>query len=180
MGSTIALSRTTLDRIGGFTAFSDTLADDFAMGQAVRGLGLEVGIPPMLVTHGCAETSFAELWRHEMRWGVTVRGITPGAYAASLIALPLPLAAGGALLVPHHGAGAALVVLALIARYVILGAVNARTRQRPIPFWLIPVRDCLSFAVFIASFFARSVDWRGQTLKMRPKGLIAANPETPA
>jgi ceramide glucosyltransferase len=51
MGSTIALRRDTLTRIGGFEAFKDQLADDYEIGHAVRGLGLKVAVPPMLVGH---------------------------------------------------------------------------------------------------------------------------------
>src|SRR5262245_61629064 len=41
-GATMALRAETLSRIGGFEAFSDQLADDYAIGAAVRQLGLEV------------------------------------------------------------------------------------------------------------------------------------------
>ena len=60
MGSTIALRRETLERIGGFERFADVLADDNAMGAAVRDLGLRVDIPPMLLVHTGAESSFGQ------------------------------------------------------------------------------------------------------------------------
>ena len=62
-GSTMALRAETLRRIGGFAAFADQLADDYAIGAAVRQLGLEVAIPPMVVDHVCSEHSFVELAR---------------------------------------------------------------------------------------------------------------------
>ena len=40
-GSTIALRRATLDRIGGFHAVKDRLADDYALGEAIRGARVE-------------------------------------------------------------------------------------------------------------------------------------------
>src|SRR5438093_3709809 len=43
-GSTIAMRRNTLQRIGGFEAFVDQLADDNAIGEAVRALGMRVMI----------------------------------------------------------------------------------------------------------------------------------------
>ena len=43
-GSTIALHRATLDKVGGFAAFADHLADDYEIGRAVRGLGYAVGL----------------------------------------------------------------------------------------------------------------------------------------
>ena len=71
-GPTIALHRSRLNEIGGFEAFSDTLADDYAIGAALREKGLRIAIPPLLMEHSCGESSFAELWRHELRWARTI------------------------------------------------------------------------------------------------------------
>lgn len=176
MGSTIALRRETLAAIGGFEAFTDTLADDYAIGEAVRGLGLTVAVPPMLVTHASAERSLAELWRHELRWGATVRGVAPLAYAASVIALPLPLALLGAL--AHPAAGLAIAAAALVLRFVLAMRVDAVAGTRA-PLWL-PLRDCWSFVVFGASLAVRSVEWRGRALTMEAGGRIAAERESSA
>ena len=91
-GSTIALTRETLTRIGGFESVADRLADDYEIGRAVRGLGLAISIPPMLVVHDCTEPSLRALIEHEIRWARTVRIIDPAGYAGSLITNPLPLA----------------------------------------------------------------------------------------
>ena len=178
MGSTIAMRRETLTRIGGFARFADVLADDHAIGAAVRATGLEVVVPPMLVVHASAETSLAELWRHELRWGATVRDLAPGAYAASIIALPLPLAVLGLALMPGPAAGA-IVLLAGAARWIVKATVDRLAGERTAPSWMLPLRDMLSFLVFVASFCTRSVDWRGSRLRMVEDGQIAAVMEFP-
>ena len=177
MGSTIALRRETLDAIGGFARFADILADDHAIGKAVRERGLDISIPPMLLTHASDETSFAALWRHELRWAVTVRGLThPAAYAGSLVTLPFPLAVIGAL--AHPAAGIALALVALITRIVATGMVDTVAGTSTAPKWLLPARDFLSLAIFVASYAARSVDWRGTRLTMGVDGRIAAETES--
>ncbi|MEO8374170.1 MAG: bacteriohopanetetrol glucosamine biosynthesis glycosyltransferase HpnI [Sphingomonas bacterium] len=180
MGSTIAMRRETLDRIGGFQRFADVLADDYAIGAAVEALGLKVVVPPMLVVHGSDERSFAELWRHELRWSATVRGVVPGAFAGSVIGMPFPLAVLGAVLVPAHAIGTVIVLLSLLARMLVAHTVDRQAGARTAPFWLLPVRDCLTFAIFVATFFTRSVDWRGQRLRMGADGRITADPEISA
>ena len=50
-GSTIAVKREVLERIGGFEAFADQLADDYAIGAAVRKAGFLRGDRPI---HGWA------------------------------------------------------------------------------------------------------------------------------
>jgi ceramide glucosyltransferase len=177
MGSTIALRRETLAAIGGFAAFADVLADDYAVGEAVAALGLKVAMPAMLVTHASTERSFGELWRHELRWGATVRDVVPVAYAMGVIAIPFPLAL---LAIPAHPLpGLALAGLALLARLSTAIVADRRGGAQTASLWLLPLRDCLTFTVFIASLTARSVDWRGATLRMAQRGRISAQPELP-
>jgi ceramide glucosyltransferase len=176
MGSTIALRRATLQRIGGFQAFGDALADDHAIGMAVRGLGLKVvPAPRMVLAHNCAEPSFTAVWRHELRWATTVRGVNFSGHLGSLLTHPLPLSLLAVPLMP--AAGAAAVAAALLTRCLLGRAVDRWVGEPTAPMWWLPARDLLSFAVFVASFAARSVDWRGARLRIGARGLITAAPE---
>jgi len=175
MGSTIAMRRATLAEIGGFSRFADILADDHAIGRAVRALGLDSAVPPLLLTHASDETSLAALWRPELRWAATVRGLTPAvAYAGSIVTLPIPLAVLGALI--HPAAGIALATAAWVTRLVTTAMVDAVAGASSASKWLLPARDFFSLAIFIASYAVRSVDWRGTRLTMETDGRIA--PET--
>lgn len=178
MGSTIAMRRETLAAIGGFAAFADVLADDYAIGEAVAARGLAVRLPPMLVAHASIEADFGALWRHELRWGGTVRDVVPLSYAMGVIAMPFPLALLALPLLPLPGL--ALAGFALLVRLLVVLAVDRQAGARTAPLWLLPLRDCLTFAVFIASLTVRSVDWRGAVLRMEPEGRITAEPEIPA
>ncbi len=89
-GSTIALRRDTLERIGGFMAFKDRLADDYAIGEAVRGLGLSVAVPRDLVLgHTCTAASFGALLRQELRWSRTIRSLDPAGFVGSAVTHPI-------------------------------------------------------------------------------------------
>lgn len=179
MGSTIALRRATLERIGGFARFADLLADDHAIGAAVRSLGLAVAVPPLLVAHGCAETSLPALARHELRWLATVRGLDPAGYAGSIVTHPLPLALLGVALAGIAPLPLALSGAALGARLLLAGRVGRLAGERPASLWLLPVRDGLSFALFCIAFGVRSVDWRGSRLTMHGKGRLSAEARSP-
>lgn len=179
MGSTIALRRRTLDAIGGFKSFADILADDHAIGQAVGALGLVSAIPPLLLTHASCEASLSALWRHELRWAATVRGLTPPAlYAASVMTLPLPLALAG--LIFHPLAGLGMVIAALAAKVFAATVVDRVAGEATLARPLLPIRDCLSLIVFAASFGVRSVDWRGRRLMIATDGRAAVGTELQA
>ncbi|RBP12204.1 ceramide glucosyltransferase [Roseiarcus fermentans] len=173
-GSTIALRRHDLDAIGGFAAFADVLADDYAIGAALRARGLGVAAPRLLVGHACAERSLAELWRHEMRWARTIQTVDFWGYLGSAVTHPLPFA----LLAAAAGApvpGLALAGLAIAGRVGLLRAIM-RSYSLPTPaYWLLPLRDLLSFATFAWSFCGREVIWRGERRRVLRNGVLTAD-----
>jgi ceramide glucosyltransferase len=177
MGSTIALRRETLDAIGGFARFADILADDHAIGAAVRDLGLEIVVPPMIVTHGCTETRLMDITRHELRWNATVRALDHAGFIGSIVTHPLALA----ILAFALGGGTMavwLILMAVLARTALAIRIDRLARRRTMPLWLLPFRDIVSFMLYLATFFVRSVDWRGAKLRMEKHGRVSAGSES--
>ncbi len=169
-GATIVLSRATLGRTGGFAALRDELADDHRIGDAVRALGLAVVLSTYLVEARVFEPSFTALWRHELRWTRTVRGIAKVGFVGSVVTYPLPLA-----LIAAGATGLSLTPCILLGmtclfRWAAAGVVARSLGLSVSGFWLLPLRDVLSFAVFIASFFGRRVYWRDQNFRVEPNG----------
>lgn len=171
-GATIALRRAVLERIGGFAPVRNELADDHRLGSAVRELGLASVLSPCIVENRVNEPSFASLWRHELRWARTSRAMAPVGFAGSVITHTVVLA-GLAALAWGSGVAGEIAMLALMARWL-SAIVIARALDLPrTGLWLLPVRDALSFAVFVASFCGRSVLWRGQLFRVEPSGQMS-------
>jgi ceramide glucosyltransferase len=177
LGSTIALHRATLTAIGGFEPLADCLADDYVLGELVVDRGGAVSMLPFAVGHVCGESSFIELWRHELRWALTIRTIDPLGYLGWIVTHAFPLA----LLAWIFGAGwpaAALALAALGCRALLIFATERGYGLPAHPYWLIPVRDLLSFAVFAAGFVARDVSWRGHHYELMSQGLLKPDRRT--
>ncbi len=169
-GATIALRRQTLERIGGFARFRDELADDHRIGEAVRALGLGVALSRYVVEARVSEPSLAALWRHELRWARTVRGVAPLGYAGSIVTHPLAVAALAAAVTGFGLTAFVFLAITFLARWGSV-KVTAGALGWPMPRpWLLPARDALSFAVFVASFFGRRVFWRDQNFRVEPSG----------
>lgn len=179
MGSTIAVTRAVLNEIGGLHAVADVLADDYELGRRVRALGRTVALPPMVLGHGCEEARLSDLWRHEVRWNRTIRGLDPWGYFGSVVTYPLALAlialalsAAGAP-GPAAAVAAATVALAVLARLWLKRRVDRLVGASSGPWWLTPARDLLSFAVFLAAAPARRVDWRGARFHVGRDGAMS-------
>jgi ceramide glucosyltransferase len=169
-GATIALRRDVLNQIGGFVRLRDELADDHRMGAAVRSLGLKTVLSPYIVENRVTETSLAGLWRHELRWARTSRAMAPAGFAGSVTTHTVMITT---LAAAAFGSGIAAwnaVVLSLLFRW---GSAVAMARWLDLPrrsLWLLPLRDALSFAVFLSSFCGRSIRWGGRLLRIEPNG----------
>ena len=169
-GATIALHRSTLDRIGGFGALADVLADDHAIGIAVRSAGYDVVTAPFLVGHRCFEGSLLQLIRHQIRVARTIKSIDPIAYAGTFVTHPWPVALLA--LLSGNSAAALVVIAALLSRVTLCRCVEWRFGLPRQNYWFIPVQDILAFAVYIASFFGARVHWRGADYRVTADGTL--------
>jgi ceramide glucosyltransferase len=168
-GSTIALRRATLDALGGFAAFADHLADDYAIGAALRARGLRVAIPRFAVAHRCEFGHWRDMLVQELRWARTIRSIDPVGHAGSAVMHPL----AWAFLSLFTGGGTPALVLAFAAiacRLVLIKRIERSFALAPHPYWLIPMRDLFSAAVYAASFLGRDVAWRGRNYRIGADG----------
>lgn len=177
-GATLALRREVLERIGGFGRLRHELADDYRLGSAVRELGLAAVLSPYIVENRISEPSLSSLWRRELRWARTSRMMAPGGFAGSVLTHAVVLA-GLAALVSEPVAAGALLAGSILLRW---GAAAAIARWLDLPrdgLWLLPLRDVLSFAVFVGSFCGRSVSWRDQLFRVEPGGRMRVEGDKP-
>ena len=172
-GATIALRRSVVERIGGFSAFANHLADDNAIGEAVRAQGLEVRVPPMIVAHACAERSLGELISHELRWARTIRSVDGVGFALSIVTHPIPLALMGATVLGFSGVAMMVLLLALASRTVLLSSIDKSIGVKGGRRFLLPARDMLSFILFLTTFFVRSVRWRSRNFRVDSSGMLS-------
>jgi ceramide glucosyltransferase len=177
-GSTLALRRATLAEIGGFKPFADCLADDYAIGEALRAHGCKISIPSFAVAHICTQTSLRELWRQQLRWARTIRSIDPAGYAGLIVSHALPWALIAALLGAGSTAvlpGIGIAVVAIACRMALLRQLERAYALPAQAYWLVPACDLLSFAVFVFSFLSWEVSWKGRRFRMVAGGAWVAD-----
>ncbi|KQR77237.1 glucosyltransferase [Burkholderia sp. Leaf177] len=171
-GQTLAMRRATLEKIGGFSQFVHHLAEDHAIGEAVRLAGEKVVVPAFAVTHACVEKNAAEFVAHELRWSRTIRTIDPAGHLGSVLTHPLAFA-----LLSVVVSGGAIwawttVGTAIIARLALKLQMNKALRRPAAGIALLPIWDIVLFAVYLLSFVSSRVVWRGFNFTVGRDGLL--------
>ena len=170
LGSTLAFRRSELERIGGFRAIVDYLADDYELGRRIAGLGLEIRLSDVAVETRLPAYDLRGFWSHQLRWARGVRDSRPGGYFGLLSTFGL-FSALINLILAHAApwSWATLGVVVLLRLAVALGVGHAVLRDQYLlrNLWLLPIRDLLAVAVWIASFAGHTVSWRGDRFELK-------------
>ena len=177
LGSTMVFRAEALRRMGGFETIAHYLADDYQLGRHISELGYRIEFAPVVVETDLGGESWAQTWRHQLRWARTIRVSRPAGYFgyvvthATLWAL-VALAAG------QWWAAALALGLRMVAG-VVVGAGVLEDRRVAKDFWLMPLRDLFGFAVWLAGLFGHTVEWRDRKLRLGPDGRIHAEERKP-
>ncbi|HEX4141850.1 MAG TPA: bacteriohopanetetrol glucosamine biosynthesis glycosyltransferase HpnI [Candidatus Methylacidiphilales bacterium] len=172
-GQTIAMRRETLQKIGGIGQFVGHLAEDHAIGEAVRATGGEVTVPPFTVSHACAETTLGKLVSHELRWSRTIRAVDAAGHLGSALVHPFAFAILAVLLSSGAGWSCALAGAALVSRLALMLRVDRVLHHARRDLYLLPLWDLAALAIFAASFCSTRVKWRGFNFSVDGKGMIS-------
>jgi len=175
LGSTLALRRVDLERLGGFKAFVDFLADDYELGRRIAGLGKKVVLSDVVVETHLPAYSLGGFLSHQLRWARGVRDARRGGY----IGLVSTFGTMWALLAVLAARGAAW-SWALLAGMLLLRTVVALVFCRSVVqdedsverLWLLPLRDLIAAVVWMASFTGHTVTWRGDRFELKDGRLI--------
>jgi ceramide glucosyltransferase len=176
LGASMAVRQSALERIGGFAALVDYLADDYQLGNMIHRAGYRLELSPFFVESVMrGGETVSEVLVRQLRWGRTMRVSRPGGYLASGITLPFPGALLALAVSGFSGAGvAAAALLYLVRAAVSLNYSRSYLKDRLLPrwLWLLPLRDALSFGVWALSLIGNRVLWRGHLFRLSKGGKI--------
>jgi len=170
LGSTLAFRRSDLERIGGFRAVVDYLADDYELGRRIAGLGLQVQLSDVVVETHLPAYDLNGFLAHQLRWARGVRDARSAGYFGLILtygmlwALLTVIAAGAA---PWSWLVFAVTLLLRFTVALATGRFVLQDRNLVKNLWLFPIRDLIAVAVWIASFAGHTVTWRGDRFELK-------------
>ncbi len=170
LGSTLAVRRDALDAAGGLESLADELADDYEMGARIDRAGYAILLAPEVVETGVPAYRWRGFWAHQLRWARTVRDSRRWGYVGLLFTHTLPLALAGVIASGASLWSVWLLALGLclrlgLAMQVGVGVLGDRQVFRDL--WLLPLRDLVAFALWVASFASNEIEWRGERFVLK-------------
>ena len=176
LGATMATTRARLTEVGGFEALAEYCADDFEFGRRIAERGYRIELATCTVATESSPRTFAQFFRHQMRWAITLRHSRPWGYVGrAVVTQGLPWALAAAVLAPSVWLAAAPLAIYLTSRLWMAWTVGARglgdetVRRR---WMLIPVYDVLATVISIVALCVNRIEWRGRRFKMRNGRLV--------
>ncbi len=180
LGSTLALRKQTLERIGGTRGLAEYLADDFQIGCRVAGAGHRVVLSRYVVETILPNAGFWEMYTRRLRWMRTARVCQPAGFAGSIIT--------------HSTVWALLLLAVILINLALTGTVSAwavaplllqQTVRWSTAYWngvqvlgsrsvrrwlhLLLVSDVLNFLLWLGSW-RNTVRWRGDNYRLTVGG----------
>jgi ceramide glucosyltransferase len=177
LGASVGTTKTWLEKMGGYEALANLLADDYELGNRVHLAGGKVLLcrEPVWTMYPAQDAK--GFWDHQVRWARTVRLCRPASYFGLLFTHGLPWSLLAAVLAPAW-MGASYLLAYLVFRFSmawvvgIWGVGDEVLRRR---LWLVPVRDLVNFFIWLGGLASNRVTWGGLEYVMKDGKMVDAS-----
>ncbi len=170
LGSTLAVSRESLESIGGLGPLVDHLADDYELGARIFKAGYVVALSAEVVETSVPAYTWKGFLDHQLRWYRTVRDARPWGYAGLVFTCGMGWAFLNLVASGLSPLSLWLLALSFFLRLALAMAVGAEVlgdRQVLPSLWLIPLRDVVAMGLWIAGFAGNTIVWRGERFAVK-------------
>ncbi|MGA2431738.1 MAG: glycosyltransferase family 2 protein, partial [Candidatus Acidiferrum sp.] len=154
-------------------------SDDYELGHRIAKAGGQLLLSRESVWTMYPAQTARGFWNHQVRWARTVRLCRPISYMGLIFTHGLPWALLAAALAPAAWIAAAYLLAYLVLRLVMAWTVGVwgvgdDVLRRKL--WLVPLRDAIYFAVWLASFASNRIRWSGEEFTMQKGQMVRAGP----
>ncbi len=176
LGPTMAVRRSSLEKIGGFLPMGDYCADDFLLGNRVAGLGETVVLSHHVIDHVVLHETFLASMQHQARWMKSTRFSRPKGHFGTALTFSVPFGVVAAIAAVAAGwpvLAASLLAWSIGSRMLMAAFLGWKVLQER-PLWrvvlLYPVRDLMALGFWAASYVSRRILWRGEWYELEREG----------
>ncbi len=177
LAQSIITTRKNIEGFGGYLAIVDRPADDLWIGRLATEQGYDSVLLPYVVQTVPDFHSFRQLFIKRTRWMTVMRHMRPWGHLGLIFTWSLPWS-----LLAFAVQPTAQVAAAYFGTYLLLRTIStllvARWGMKQKTVWskllLIPIWDMLAFAIWLTSFWQRTIRWRGEDYFLKNGTLVLA------
>jgi ceramide glucosyltransferase len=174
-GPTIVTRKSVLNAFGGLQQIVNRIGSDYHIGHLATRAGYRVQLSTYLLNNHAPHDKLGQVYRRELRWARTIR-FNRGAqyyglaFTYGTIYAPLLLLLTGfqpwAIAVCLITWGVRLLEVLVAIQY--MGCTQLRHWL-----WALPIREVMSFVIYLGSCFGQKVFWRGRNLRVDVGGVLS-------
>ncbi len=188
IGKSMLMSKTDLEKLGGFGAFKDILAEDYIIGREMARIGKRVVLSNYLITNVNEYWDIKRFLNRHTRWGKLRWKIGGYKYISELLSNPvfisvLPVIFNGPSSTTLSFAGGIglmkIFTDSLTGKIIAMSAVKKDLhRQSLFTYFLSPVKDLIIGGIWFVPILSSTVAWRGNRYHIGKDSRLMPCPET--
>ncbi|MEB3274514.1 MAG: glycosyltransferase [Prochlorothrix sp.] len=174
LGPTIATRKSVLESFGGLQHVYNRIGSDFHIGRLAVSAGYRVELSAYILENDCGQETPVQVFQRELRWSRTIRWNRGSQYYGLVLTHGTVY---GLLLVLVSGLQPwawAVWGITLVLRWLQAGLSFWMLRSPGLWgwFWLLPLRDWMTFAIWLGGSYGQTVFWRGRWLQVGDQGTL--------
>ncbi|MDJ0507856.1 MAG: glycosyltransferase [Crocosphaera sp.] len=171
LGPSIAIRRSTLDKLGGLESLADYLVEDYEIGRRVWTSGLKMVLLPYMIDVVVDLAGWKHWWSHQVYWDQNTYLARQGAFISTVLIRSIPFALIFALLrwdLIGLGVLLSTVLVRMITAAMVAKIIGDKETIKCL--YLLPFRDAVGLIFWGLAFTQRTVIWRGVEFKLTSHG----------
>lgn len=171
LGPSIAIRRSTLDKLGGLESLADYLVEDYEIGRRVWTSGQKMVLLPYMIDVVVDLSSWKNWWSHQVYWDQNTYLARPSAFISTILIRSIPFALLFALLrwdIIGLGVLVATICIRIITAMMVAQEMGDKETIKSL--YLLPFRDAVGLIFWGLAFTQRTVIWRGVEFKLTSHG----------
>ncbi len=174
IGKSMLFRKSVAENFGGLRGLAGYLAEDYALGEEMRRMGLQVVLMRQPIRQYIGDYSFRTFWQRHIRWGRIRKAHAPWAFILEPVFMPLVASAiASTALASTFGFFPAFLGNLSVwmgCDLILMRKLGGRLETRSPVDWL--AREAIALPLWLAAGSGNSVNWRGNRITLLSGGKI--------
>lgn len=164
IGKSMLLKKEALEKINGFDAFANVLAEDHLIGKKVKKVGYKIYHSSHVINNVNIHWSLKRFYNRHLRWAMIRKRLNIFRYLSELFTNPIMIAFVYMLISFNHKSLTLFSIISIIKIiFDFKTAVTIGADLKWFHFLLVPVKDIIIGIIWFVPFLHNRINWRGNS-----------------